>query len=226
MTARSAARAWFAVLAVLIAVALVVQVVLIVQGGADANSGETGAVAPLGTRLVRLISFFTIESNVLVLALAVTLALRPDRDGRLWRVLQLDALIGIAITGVVFTTVLAPIVQLTGLAAATNLVFHYIVPVAAVLGWLLLGPRPRVDGASLLHAGIWPVAWLAWTFLHGALTGWYPYPFLDANRLGAAVAARNVGFVVVAAVLVGLLVWWADRRLPVLTSRRAGSAGV
>lgn len=213
-------RTWYAVLALLIAAALVVQVVLIVQGGTDANSGETGAVAPLGTRLVRLASFFTIESNVLVLALAVSLALRPGRDGRLWRVLHIDALLGIAITGVVFASVLAAIVDPTGLASVVNVVFHYVAPVATVLGWLLFGPRPRVDPAALFGAAVWPVAWIAWTFLHGAVTGWYPYPFLDVGRLGVAVAARNVGFVVVGAVVVGLLLWWADRRLPAQASAR------
>ncbi len=224
MTTRTAAaRTFYLLLAVLIAAALVVQVVLIVQGGADANSGESGGVAPLSTRLVRLASYFTIECNVLVLALAVSLVLRPGRDGRLWRVLALDALIGIAITGVVFATVLAPIVHPTGLASAVNIVFHYVVPVAAVLGWLVFGPRPRVDGAALLGASVWPVAWLVWTVAHGVVTGWYPYPFLDVGTLGAAVAARNLAFVLVGAVVVGLLVWWADRRLPATGTVQASS---
>ncbi|TCK24831.1 Pr6Pr family membrane protein [Pseudonocardia endophytica] len=217
-------RTWYAVLALLVAAALVAQVVLIAAGGADANSGESGAVASLGTRLLRLASYFTIESNVFVLVVATSLALDPERDGRWWRVVHIDALLGIAVTGVVFATILAPIVQLTGVAYAATIAFHYVAPIAAVLGWLVFGPRPRVDPAALLGAAVWPVAWIAWTFLHGAVTGWYPYPFLDVGRLGAAVAARNVGFVVVGAVVVGLLLWWADRRLPAgAVSRNVGT---
>lgn len=212
-TRAAAARAFYMVLAVFVAVALAVQVVLIVQGGTDVNSGESGAAAPLGTRLVRLVTFFTIECNALVLVLAASLALDPRRDGRLWRVLHLDALLGIAVTGVVFFTVLAPIVQLTGLAYATNVAFHYVTPVAVVLGWLVFGPRPRVDGVSLVAAAVWPAAWIAWTMAYGAITGWYPYPFLNVDRLGAAEVTRNLAFVAVGAVVVALLVWWADRRL-------------
>jgi hypothetical protein len=48
-------------------------------------------------RLGRLVSYFTIESNLLVLAAAVSLVLAPGRDGRLWRVLRLDALLGVVI---------------------------------------------------------------------------------------------------------------------------------
>jgi hypothetical protein len=48
-------------------------------------------------RLGRPVSYFTIESNLLVLAAAVSLVLAPGRDGRLWRVVRLDALLGVVI---------------------------------------------------------------------------------------------------------------------------------
>lgn len=31
---------------------------------------------------------------------------------------------------------------------------------------------------------LWPLAWLAWTLAVGRLTGWVPYPFLDADAEG------------------------------------------
>lgn len=205
------ARAWYLVLAVLVAAALVVQVVLIVQGGPDVNTGETGAQAPLGTRLVRLASFFTIQSNVLVLILAVTLARDPDRDGRGWRVLHLDALLGIVVTGVVFAGVLSSVVSFTGIAAAVNVVFHYVAPVAVLAGWLVFGPRPRIDGRTAVLACGWPVAWLVYTFARGAVVDWYPYPFLDLRAIDAATAAVNVGMVVAGTLVLVALLWWVDR---------------
>ena len=43
-----------------------------------------------------------------------------------------------------------------------------------------------------------PLAYLAWTLLHGAVSGWYPYPFLDVSELGYPRALLNiVGLVVV-----------------------------
>jgi hypothetical protein len=53
-----------------------------------------------------------------------------------------------------------------------------------VLGWLVLGPRPRIDWGVCLRAAVWPLAWLVVILLQAAATGWYPYPFLDHNTHG------------------------------------------
>jgi hypothetical protein len=42
----------------------------------------------------------------------------------------------------------------------------------------------------------WPLLWIVYTFAHGAATGWYPYPFLDAHthgygRIPAMISART-----------------------------------
>ena len=69
-----------------------------------------------------------------------------------------------------------------------------VVPVLAVVGWLVAGPRPRAPWRDALLALGWPVAWLAWTLVVGGLTGWYPYPFLDVGQEGAgAVAVTCLG---------------------------------
>ncbi|WP_447005636.1 Pr6Pr family membrane protein [Saccharothrix isguenensis] len=211
---RTGSRVWHAVLAAVIAAALITQLVLLFTGGADVNSGHAEAQAPLGVRLLRLFSYFTIQSNLFVLAVSLTLVLNPRRDGRGWRVARLDALLGIAITGIVFDLVLAPLVHPVGVAWWVNLGFHRLAPLMAVLGWLLFGPRPRVDRATVARALLlWPVLWIAYTFVHGAITGWYPYPFLDATALGFAVALRNALLVLVVAVVLALVAKLLDAKL-------------
>src|SRR5689334_24896982 len=71
----SASQMWHGLLAVLVIAALVTQVVLVSQPSA----------VPLGARYIRLASYFTIQSNVLIAIAAVGLALAPARDGALWR---------------------------------------------------------------------------------------------------------------------------------------------
>ncbi|MCZ4126067.1 Pr6Pr family membrane protein [Streptomyces sp. H39-S7] len=206
--------AWHQALAVMIACAFLVQVVLVLTGGADANSGESGTQVGVWTRLVRLLSYFTIQSNLLVMASSAFVALAPARDGIVLRVLRLDAVLGIAVTGLVFATVLASKVHLTGWALACTIAFHYIAPPAAVLGWLVFGPRNRLDPATLAWSLVWPLAWIAYTLAHGAVTDWYPYPFLDVNLKGYPVALRNVALVAVVTLLFIALLWWLDRVLP------------
>ena len=81
---------------------------------------------------------------------AVRLALRLGRDGRLWRVLRLDAIVGIAVTGVVHWFLLRPLLHLHGWSYVTDKMLHVAVPLLAVVGWLLFGPRPRISRRLLL----------------------------------------------------------------------------
>ena len=218
-------RVWHGALAAVVAASLITQLVLLFTGGADVNSGHTEVHVTLGVRLIRLFSYFTIQSNLFVLVVAVTLALNPARDGRGWRVARLDALLGITITGVVFALLLAPLVHHVGIGWWVNFGFHQLAPVLAVLGWLLFGPRPRVDWATVAKALlIWPVMWIAYTFVHGALTGWYPYPFLDATELGFGTALRNALVVLVAAAVLAWLAKVVDTKLEAAPVTATGAA--
>jgi uncharacterized membrane protein len=183
------ARGWHGLTAVLVLAGLVVQCVIAIRvaGSPPAHAVGTLAGAALPVRLLRVFSFFTIQSNVLVGLTSAQLALRPDRDGRVWRVLRLDGLVGIAVTGIVYSTVLARIHEPKGWEqVSTNFVFHYAVPVLAVLGWLLFGPRPRIDARVVAWSLVWPLAWFAYTLVHGRVSKWYPYPFVDAATHGYA----------------------------------------
>lgn len=211
---RTLSRLWNLALALIVLSAFVIQIGLLLSGGQDVNSSQANAVVPLSTRFVRFFSYFTVESNLLVLFSAATLAWNPQRDGALWRVLRLDALLGIAVTGVVFTTVLSGLVQHSGVGTWINAGFHYVSPLMALLGWLLFGPRPRIDGRTLLLAFIWPVAWLAYTLIRGALTAWYPYPFLNAHNLGYSRVAVNIAVIMLGACAFAWLLWRVEKWLP------------
>jgi hypothetical protein len=204
------ARLWHGLLAVVVFASLVTQIALTARG----TPGPDGVVEPAVTRVVRLFSYFTIQSNILLLIASATLALNPERDGRLWRVIRLDAVLGIVITGLVYATVLAGAANPSGAGWWSNLGFHYVAPWWALAGWLLFGPRSRVDRRTLWWAVAWPVAWIGYTFAHGAATDWYPYPFTRVTDLGYGAAVRNMAFVVLIAVLFGAILWGLDRRLP------------
>lgn len=209
-------RVAHALIALVVLAAFCIQLALVLAGGADANSGQDVGALSLGTRLVRLFSYFTIESNLIVLVVAILLASRPLRDGRIWRIARLDALLGIVITGLVFAIVLAPQVHLTGAGLVATIGFHYVSPWATLAAWLLFGPRQRLTWGVVAAAFAWPVAWLAYTFVHGAVSGWYPYPFLDAVELGLATALRNALAVLVVGVVLAVVLKLLDSRLPTL----------
>ena len=114
------------------------------------------------------------------------------RDGPVWRVMGLDALLGIAVTGVVFLTVLVDLAHPTGASAGANVGFHSFAPMWALPGWLLFGPRGRIDRRSIGVAFVWPAAWVAYTLMRGAATGWYPARAAGASPgVDAAVRVRS-----------------------------------
>ena len=199
---RTTARAAHGVLALITLFALVSQLALSVQGS-DAS-----------TSVSRLFSFFTVESSILVCAGSAALAIRPDADGPLFRVLRLDGLLGIAATGIVNRLVSTELGHPSGLAQVCTVVFHDIVPPAAVLIWLLVGPRPRITWPVCAAAMVWPVAWVVWTLAHGAAGGWYPYPFIDAARQGYPRVVLNVAVVGVAMSMLAAVLRLLDRVLP------------
>ncbi len=109
---------------------------------------------------------------------------------------------------------LAPLYDPQGINAWTNAGEHYVSPVMTVLGWLLLGPRPRIPSGVVARALLWPVAWIAWILAQGVVTGWYPYHFMDVATHGYAIALRNLAIVVALALAFLLLFRLVDRRLP------------
>lgn len=227
------ARWWHAATLAVVATGLIWQLVLIVQN-TNVLVEANGTAPSTATRVVRFFSYFTVESNILVGVAAAMLLLRPDRDGPLWRVLRLDALIGISVTGVVYTTLLRGVVELHGAAAVTNALVHYVAPLMAVIGWLLFGPRPRLTENTLVASLIWPALYVAYTLAHGAASHRYPYPFIDVAKLGYATALRNGVGLNLLLVGIGALFMWLDHRLPArpppetaarIAARIAASAG-
>ena len=90
--------------------------------------GGPGVAPTHAERMVRLFSYFTIESNLLIGGVSVALALDPRRDGPVFRVLRLDALLCIAVTGIVYNTMLRGLVTLTASGAVANTMLHVLAP--------------------------------------------------------------------------------------------------
>jgi hypothetical protein len=217
------ARCFHAATFTVVAVGLIWQLVLIIQG-VNVLVLPNGSLPSVATRVLRYFSYFTVESNLLVGFTAATLAWRPDCDGRVWRVLRIEALFGIAVTGVVYSTLLRGVVDLHGASAVTNALVHYVAPLMAVIGWLLFGPRPRITENTLVVSLVWPAFYVVYTLIHGAASKWYPYPFVDVTKHGYVNVLRNGVGLNVLLVGIGALFMWLDHKLPAAPRPEAASA--
>ncbi len=180
--------------------ALVLQLVLIIQGGRVLDETEP---VPLVDRLWHFVSYFTIQSNVLVAVGTVLLVRSPTRDGAAFRAVRLAGTIGITVTGVVHFALLRPLLDLEGADYVADKLLHMVVPALAIIGWALFGPRPRVDREAQIWSVAWPLAYLGYVLVVGAASGWYPYPFLDVDEKGwGHVLGASVGITAVVLVLI------------------------
>jgi choline-glycine betaine transporter len=67
----------------------------------------------------------------------------------------------------------------------------------------------------------WPLAYFVYSQILGAISGWYPYPFLDADEHGTGGVLVNAAVVTVLVVGLAVVFLVTDRRLAERTDRRA-----
>lgn len=128
------------------------------------------------------LAFFTVLTNLFV-AFTATRAAKDAEGGRdsAWRG---GAVSAIVVVGLGYHFLLRNIWNPQGAQWLADVLLHYAVPLAALLWWLLSPPTRRIPGAAPLQWLAWPLAYALYALLRGALTGFYPYYFIDAGALG------------------------------------------
>lgn len=197
-------RAFAAIVAVVSAASVVLQYLLLLELTRD-NVGVA-----LGT--LRFLSYFTILSNLGVIAVCVT-ALR-GADGFFSRPRVRGAIaLYIGVTGLIYLLILRHLWQPQGLQWWADTGLHYATPLLYVGWWLAAAPHGRLNLRDAVAWLLFPLLYLAWVLLRGAWLGEYPYPFIDAGKLGYARTAINATGILVVFLLLGGILLALDRLL-------------
>ncbi|ROP60723.1 Pr6Pr family membrane protein [Curtobacterium sp. ZW137] len=161
--------------------------------------------------------YFTIQSNVFIAAaFAITLvaAARRKRDGLGVSVFRGAATVYIATTGIVYNTLLVNAALDNSFTVQwSNDVLHKILPVYAVLDWLLFSDRAKLLLRHVWWFLLYPAVWLVVILIRGATDGWVPYPFLDPAQGYGVVALYSLGVAVFIALMGVLVVGMSRLRL-------------
>ena len=205
------ARGWHALTAAVALGALFLQLALIISGAAVLVEAAAAPSTPV--RVFRFVTYFTVQSNLLVLVTTAALARDPGRDGRVWRVVRLDAVLGIAVTGLIHWFFLRPLLHLQGWSLVADKLLHLAVPLLAVIGWVAFGPRHRIARDTIGLALLWPAAYMVFTVIHGSLAGFYPYPFTNVQQHGYLKIGVNAIAISVLFLLLAFALHALDARL-------------
>ncbi len=165
-------------------------------------AGIFGLVPMLSSaKSAQILCYFTMQSNIFVVALFGLLAfltlkqiIKDGKHGEICHIptwLQLAIIYFIQITFIVYATMLSnTIFSMASAMAFANILLHYIVPIMALVDWLLFMPHGTV---KIKHAACWltyPACYVVFAFIRAPLGkpfgdgSRYPYFFMDYDKLG------------------------------------------
>jgi len=173
---------------------------------------QMASLASKGTlNPVNYFSYFTIDSNLIATGVLIAAALHRDSAStpRL-DLVRGGAVVYMSITGIVFTLLLSNTDVDTAIPWV-NSVVHELMPLVMLADWLITPPAARL---RLPHCLLWlsfPLVWIVYTLIRGAIVNKYPYPFLDpANGGYASVTVYCIAILVAMLVVSALVVVLAN----------------
>jgi len=166
--------------------------------------------------LVQLFSYFTIQVNLLAGLGLGALLLKPSTAFNKY-FSQGYVLTGIAlyitIVGLVYNIILRSLWHPIGLFKLTDELMHLINPILFVVYWLIFVPKERLKWTQSLSWLWFPFLYLVYILIRGAITQIYPYPFIDAGKLGYYSIIIHSLLLLVVFLLLGLLLILLTRTL-------------
>ena len=183
-------------------VALVALVSLAAQWVVSAGlMTEAGPAAVLW----RMLGYFTVLGNLATLVLLARAAITARISAQAATAIT----VVMVVVGLGYHILLARLWAHQGLAWWADQGLHTAVPVLVVLWWAAFAPKAGLDGRDAVVWLIWPIGYAAYALLRGLVSGFYPYPFMDAPLLGiyqtlVNIAALGLCFAAVALLLIGV----------------------
>lgn len=143
--------------------------------------------ANLFAATISYFSYFTILTNFLVVLAFTAPLLSPST--KLYRFFAKPAVraaiaLYILVVAVVYHTMLRHLWEPKGLQLATDIALHSVLPIMYLFDWIFFADKRPMRFAHIPYWVIFPIVYGLGTILRGALSGIYPYPFLNVTELG------------------------------------------
>src|ERR1700761_8318697 len=157
--------------------------------------------------IIAFFSFFTILTNLFVALVFTAVGFHPSGAwARFFHesAVQASAVVYITVVGVVYWQLLKHLWNPQGAQWVADTLLHTWMPLGYVLYWLVFASK---EGLRWKDAAVWlsyPGAYLVYILTRGAVSGLYPYPFVDVRELGYPRVFLNAGLLLLAFLGLGL----------------------
>ena len=192
----SSSQKWYALITALLGwFAVITQFILLIEN----------SVSSVPETIIRFVSFFTILTNILVAIAFSFVFLQGDTKwGRFFnRPATLTAItVYIIVVGAVYNIILRMIWHPVGLQKLVDELLHSVIPVLAVMFWFFFVQKSSLQWKNSFSWLLYPMGYSLFIAARGALSGFYPYPFVNVPAIGYPRALLNG--VVLAVVFLGL----------------------
>ena|GEM_PF-1334956 len=193
---------------------------------------DTSGLVP--ERMIHLLGYYTLQANVIALAVWITLVIAAARptSAKTQRTLEYArafAVANLVLVAILYWVMIAPLGLEDGPQLATVMVIsHIVTPVYASIDYLVVGPAEPLPMRGWWWFFAIPTAWLSVAIPRAYAGGWVPYDYLDPARgLRAIVGTVSLqGFLLAALAVAALRIraWRSVPHLPLAEADPEGSA--
>jgi hypothetical protein len=159
--------------------------------------------------------YYTMQTNLMVtiwFTLAIIWHNNPGALEKIMGPLKGAFTLYISTTFVFFAILLQIFYYPTGWAAFSNLILHYITPLAFIADWVLTENKIKYEWKYLPYWTIYPIGYLIFSLIHGTSTGDYIYPFLDVSTRGPLRYLIIICFLLGVGIAIGCFYIWFNRK--------------
>lgn len=146
-------------------------------------------VASTSEIIIRYFSYFTLDTNLMVALCATFILLSPSSSaGKFFsgNGVQTAIAIYILIVGLIYNTILRFLWAPQGLAKVLDELEHTVVPIFFVCYWFLFVSKQTLQWKQIFPWLIYPFIYAVFVLIRGSIASphFYPYPFIDVDKLG------------------------------------------
>lgn len=163
---------------------------------------------PVTESVARYFSYFTILTNIMVALCFTLLSLNFNKKEDLFYPksnILAAVTVYISVVGIVYNLILRFTWQPKGLQLVVDELLHTFIPILFMVYWLIFAPKSTLKWSDAFIWLIYPFVYLIFILVRGAFSGFYPYPFIDVDKIGSNNVLLNSFYLLIVFLVLSLI---------------------